>query len=103
MDEQTGSFSIGYVYVGLLLPALVGFFWVENWLYSKKKVTRHWLYAATLLVLMAMVAFFFRGGSPRGTFLAMSLPLPACVVGAMLGGIFGQFFPENHQKEEKTG
>ena len=101
MDEQTGLFLIGYV--GLLLPAGVGFFWMGDLLYSKKNVTRHWLYAAALLVLMASVAFFFRGGSPQGTFFAVLLPLPGCAVGAMLGGIFGQFFPENHQQEDKTG
>ena len=103
MDEQTGSFLIGYI--GLMLPAVVGFFWMEKWLYSKKKVTRHWLYATALLILMVSVAFFFQGGPPGGTFFAVLLPLPGCAVGATLGGIFGQFFPENHQpqQEDKTG
>ena len=101
MDEQTGLFLIGYL--GLLLPAGVGFFWMENWLYIKKETTRHWLYVAILLSLMAIVAFSFREGPARSTFFATLLPLPGCGVGAMLGGIFGQFFPENHQEEDKTG
>jgi len=97
MDEQMRLFLLGYV--GFLLPASVGFFWMENWLYSKKKITRHWLYVGVLLVLMAMMAFFFRGEFPRRTFFAILLPLPACAVGAVLGGSFGQFFPENRQED----
>ncbi|HEY4524076.1 MAG TPA: hypothetical protein VJK04_04390 [Candidatus Paceibacterota bacterium] len=99
MDEQTGLFLIGYM--GLLLPAGIGFFWMESWLYSKKKVTRHWLYATTLLVPMVSMVLFFRGGSSRGTFFAVLLPPLACAVGAALGGIFGQFFHENHQQKDK--
>ena len=100
MDEQTGSLLIGYIG---LLSVIVGFFWMENWLYSKKKVARHWLYAVALLVLMVSVVFFLREGSPRGIFFTMLLLISACVVGAILGGIFGQFFHENPQQEDKTG
>ena len=101
MNEQAVPWVIGY---GLLLSAAVGFFWMENWLYSKKDATRHWLYATTLLVLTALVAAFFSwGGSPsRGVFFATLLPLSGCAVGAILGGMFGQFFPENRQDGETS-
>ena len=94
MNEQTGLFLIGYL--GLLLPAGVGFFWMENWLYSKKGATRHWVYVVALALMAIVVAFSFREGPARSIFFATLLPLPGCGVGAMLGGIFGQFFPENH-------
>ncbi len=100
MDQQTGLFLIGYL--GLLLPAVVGFFWTERWLYGKKDATRHWLYVSALLVLMASVAFFFQGGSAQGTFFAVLLTLSGSAIGAVLGGIFGQFFVENHQQKNRT-
>ena len=100
MDEQAVPLALGYF--GLLVPAAIGFWWTDDWLYNKRGAARHWLYAVVLLVPVVILAFLFREAYPRGTFFAATLlPLLGCAVGAVLGAMFGQFF-EHPKQEDKT-
>lgn len=101
MESEYSSFVI--IYLGLVLPGAVGFFWMENWLYSKKEATRHWFYLTVQLALVTgMILSFWQKGVTGSILISALLPLSACAVGAVLGGAIGQFFPKDPKKTEPS-
>jgi len=98
MNEQDFKFTVGFL---LVFAAVLGGAWMNSWLYEKKEMTRHWLYVTATIILMAISVFSLRTLEPEVMLLTALLPPVGLAIGAVLGGVFGQFAVQEDRKESQ--